>query len=102
MLYRFQIAGPNSTINLGSFVIVIERQIDYVLSCIRKIQRQRINSMSVKKQAVQDFQNYCDAYFPRTVFARKVRRAFHASLNGATHARTSAAIGTRKGRPMLE
>ncbi|KAF7798583.1 hypothetical protein EIP86_009805 [Pleurotus ostreatoroseus] len=70
---KFQIAGPNSTINLGSFMPVIEKQIDYVLSCVRKMQRQRIKSMTVKKEAVEDFQNYCDAYFPRTVFARNCR-----------------------------
>ena len=69
---RFKIAGPNTVVAVGSFVVVVERQIDYVLGCVRKMQRQRIKSMVIKPDAVQAFQNHCDAYFPKTVFARNV------------------------------
>ena len=51
---------------------IIEAQGDYVVACIDKFQRERIKTMVVRKAAVDDFQGYVDAYFPRTVFARRV------------------------------
>ncbi|EKM58936.1 uncharacterized protein PHACADRAFT_205130 [Phanerochaete carnosa HHB-10118-sp] len=69
----FQMVGPNSAMALGSLVPVVEAQADYLVACISKIQRQRIKTMVVRKEAVDDFQRHLDSYFPRTVFARKCR-----------------------------
>ncbi|KIP07559.1 hypothetical protein PHLGIDRAFT_70919 [Phlebiopsis gigantea 11061_1 CR5-6] len=69
----FQLTGPNTGLALGSLVPIIEAQADYVVACIDKFQRERIKTMTVRKAAVDDFQAYVDAYFPRTVFARRCR-----------------------------
>lgn len=69
----FQMVGPNTAMALGSLVPVIEAQADYIVACIQKMQRQRIKTMVIRKEAVDDFQRYLDSYFPRTVFARKCR-----------------------------
>ena len=70
---RFQLAGPNTAVAVETLIPILEAQADYIVACIDKIQRQRIKAMTVRKEAVDDFQRYLDAYFPRTVFARKVR-----------------------------
>ncbi|GJE94360.1 flavin-binding monooxygenase [Phanerochaete sordida] len=69
----FQMVGPNTAMALGSLIPVVEAQADYVVKVIQKMQRQRIKAMTVRKEAVDDFQRYLDSYFPRTVFARKCR-----------------------------
>lgn len=65
-------SGPNTTIATGSLLPILESQADYIVECLKKIQRQRIKTMTVRKEAVDDFQAFVDSYFPRTVFARKV------------------------------
>ena len=66
-------AGPNTAVALGSLVPILEAQAGYIVACISKMQRQRIKTMTVRKDAVDDFQTYLDSYFPITVYARKVR-----------------------------
>lgn len=65
-------AGPNTTVATGSLLTVLEAQADYIVSCLRKIQRERIKWMAPKRKAVDDFQAFLDSYFPRTVWAGKV------------------------------
>ncbi|KAI0341446.1 putative flavin-binding monooxygenase [Trametopsis cervina] len=69
----FQMAGPNTTVATGSLLTVLEAQADYIVSCLRKIQRERIKWMAPKRKAVDDFQAFLDSYFPRTVWAGKCR-----------------------------
>lgn len=66
----FQVGGPNTGIAVGLLIPMLEKEAEYAAGCIRKIQYQRIKSMAVKKQAVQAFQTYVDAYFPRTIFTK--------------------------------
>ncbi|EPQ52691.1 FAD/NAD P-binding domain-containing protein [Gloeophyllum trabeum ATCC 11539] len=66
----FQVGGPNSGISVGSLIPMLEKQAEYITTCILKMQRQRIKVMTVQKRAVDEFQAYIEAYFPRTVFSK--------------------------------
>lgn len=70
---HFLLLGPNSAIGSGSLTMMIESVGDYVTKCIRKIQRDNIRSMVVKEDSVDDFIDYCDAYFDKTVFVQECR-----------------------------
>lgn len=50
--------GPNSGVNSGSLLVLIERQVDYAVSCVLKMQRERLRWMEVKKEAVEDYDEY--------------------------------------------
>ena len=64
----FLMMGPNSAIGSGSLVRMIESFGDYVIKCVRKLQKEDIRSMVVKRKRVEDFAEYCRAYFPGTVY----------------------------------
>jgi len=69
----FMMLGPNSAIGSGSLTMMIESTGDYVVKCIRKIQKENIRSMTVKQARVRDFLRYTDAYFKSTVFTDECR-----------------------------
>lgn len=70
----FMMLGPNSAIGSGSLTMMIESMGDYVVKCIRKMQKEDIRSMTVKAEAVADFSEYIDAYFQKTVYLDECRR----------------------------
>ena len=53
-------------------IIVFEKINEYFVKCIQKIQREGIKSMVIKPEAVEDFYDFTEAYFPKTVFAQNV------------------------------
>ncbi|PWY90427.1 flavin-binding monooxygenase [Aspergillus sclerotioniger CBS 115572] len=65
--------GPNSALGEGNLLLLLERVIDYFTSCVQKMQRDNIRSMSVQKDAVERFTRYCDQYFSRTVYSEQCR-----------------------------
>ncbi|EJD50391.1 FAD/NAD(P)-binding domain-containing protein [Auricularia subglabra TFB-10046 SS5] len=69
----FQTMGPNGAIGSGSLLVIMEREVDYVVAAIAKMQRERIRSMEVKREAVLDFDEYLENYFPQTVYSEKCR-----------------------------
>lgn len=38
--------------------MLIEKQVDYAVECVRKLQRERLRSMEVKREAVMDYDEY--------------------------------------------
>ncbi|KAK5000128.1 hypothetical protein LTR66_000953 [Elasticomyces elasticus] len=64
----FSILGPNSLIGTGSLTMMLESEVDYIVKCIRKMQRENIRSMNVKSERVEEFSNYIDEYFKQTVY----------------------------------
>lgn len=64
----FSILGPNSLIGTGSLTMMLENEADYIVKCIRKIQRENIRSMDVKPERVEEFSEYIDEYFKQTVY----------------------------------
>jgi cation diffusion facilitator CzcD-associated flavoprotein CzcO len=69
----FTMLGPNSAIGSGSLTKMIETVGDYIVKCIRKIQKENIAAMVVKEAREKDFIEYADAYFEGTVFAEECR-----------------------------
>ncbi|KAI0328942.1 FAD/NAD-P-binding domain-containing protein [Cubamyces sp. BRFM 1775] len=69
----FMSLGPNSAVATGTLIPIIEYQIGYAIQATAKLQRERLKSIEVKAEAVQDFDDYIEAYFPGTVFAEKCR-----------------------------
>jgi cation diffusion facilitator CzcD-associated flavoprotein CzcO len=65
--------GPNAGLGEGNLLLLIEKGIDYMSDCIRKIQRDNVRTMVVKRNAVKQFTQYCDQYFAKTVFGAKCR-----------------------------
>lgn len=65
---HFIMLGPNAAIGTGSLTMMIENVGDYVIKCVRKIQKEDIKSMTVKPARVHDFTRYVDSYFQGTVF----------------------------------
>ena len=64
----FMMLGPNSGVGSGSLTILIETQGDYIIKCIRKLQKENYLSMTVKAERVRDFSDYCGQYFKKTVY----------------------------------
>ncbi|GCB21620.1 putative sterigmatocystin biosynthesis monooxygenase stcW [Aspergillus awamori] len=65
--------GPNSALGEGNLLLLAEKVIDYFTSCVQKMQRDNIRSMSVRQDAVKRFTRHCDQYFSRTVYSEKCR-----------------------------
>ncbi|KAK8079205.1 monooxygenase family protein [Apiospora phragmitis] len=64
----FFMLGPNSAIGSGSLTRILEAEGDYIVKCLRKLQREDYACMSVKADRVADWSAYCDAYFKGTVY----------------------------------
>ncbi|THH07656.1 hypothetical protein EW145_g3232 [Phellinidium pouzarii] len=69
----FMALGPNSGVGSGSLLVLIERQVDYAVAAAKKMQREHLKSIEVKKEAVADFDEYLEHYFQRSVFSEKCR-----------------------------
>lgn len=64
----FMMLGPNSAIGSGSLTMMIESEGDYIVRCIRKLQKENYASMSPLPGRVKDFGEYCEEYFKGTVY----------------------------------
>ncbi|KAI0397022.1 flavin-binding monooxygenase [Xylariaceae sp. FL0594] len=65
---HFMLLGPNSAIGSGSLTKILESEGDYVVKCIRKLQKEDYATMTVKRERVDDWSEYCHEYFKATVF----------------------------------
>lgn len=57
--------GPNSGVNSGSLLVLMERQVDYAVDATLKMQRERIACMEVKASAVRAWREYMKGFFPK-------------------------------------
>ncbi|KAI0077436.1 FAD/NAD-binding domain-containing protein [Panus rudis PR-1116 ss-1] len=65
--------GPNSGVGSGSLLAVIEQEVDYAVEATLKLQRERLKSIEVKREAVEDFDKCIENYFPTTVYSERCR-----------------------------
>ena len=66
--------GPASGLGTGNLLILIERQADYFVNCVKKMQLDNISAMAPKKSAVDNFVAHSDKYFAdRTIFSLSCR-----------------------------
>lgn len=52
--------GPNSGVGSGSLLAVIEYHVEYAVKVARKMQREGLKTIEVKKEAVEDYDEYID------------------------------------------
>lgn len=64
----FMMLGANTAVGAGSAVKVLESQGDYIIKCVRKIQKEDIGSMELNPRAMRDWIRHLNGYFKRTVF----------------------------------
>ncbi|PGG95311.1 hypothetical protein AJ79_10128 [Helicocarpus griseus UAMH5409] len=64
----FWLGGPAATGHSGTVPNVFENQVTYVAKVLRKIRSQGIKSMAPSKEATDDFVEYSDKFYPRTVW----------------------------------
>lgn len=64
----FMMLGPNAGVGAGSLTLLLEAQGDYIVRCIRKLQKEDYISMSPKSVRVKDFSEYIGEYFKKTVY----------------------------------
>lgn len=57
--------GPNSALNSGSNVLSIEKQVDYAVAAVAKMQRERLRTIEVKPEALREFNEYAQEYFKK-------------------------------------
>ncbi|KLO16411.1 FAD/NAD-binding domain-containing protein [Schizopora paradoxa] len=65
--------GPNSAVGSGSLLVILERQVAYAVQVVKKMQRERLKSVEVGDEALNDFEEYLQNYFPKTVYSQKCR-----------------------------
>lgn len=64
----FMMLGPNAAVGTGTLTTMIEMTGDYIVKCIRKLQKENIKSMEVQKRKVKDFSDFIVHYFKKTVY----------------------------------
>ncbi|KAL6821577.1 hypothetical protein V8C40DRAFT_267898 [Trichoderma camerunense] len=67
----FMMLGPNAAIGTGPLTTMMEKTGDYIIKCIRKLQKENISSMEPKSARVKDFSEVIDRYFKDTVYIDK-------------------------------
>ncbi|KAL2867367.1 flavin-containing monooxygenase [Aspergillus lucknowensis] len=77
------IGGPNATGHSGSVPNSIENQVTYIAKIIRKLRSQGIKSMVPRKDATDDFLEYADHFFPRTVWSDHCSSWYNGGRPGA-------------------
>ncbi|KAF4333434.1 hypothetical protein FBEOM_12749 [Fusarium beomiforme] len=64
----FMMLGPNSALGAGSLTCLLEAEGDYIVKCIRKLQKEDYVTMMPKQARVNDFSEYIGEYFKKTVY----------------------------------
>ncbi|KAL1617190.1 hypothetical protein SLS54_007967 [Diplodia seriata] len=75
--------GPNSGTVAGTIPMAAEAQTTYIARLLRKVSRQHIATAQPSRAAADDFVAYCDAFFPRTVFAERCKSWYNGGRPGA-------------------
>ena len=86
----FLMLGPNAGIGAGSLTVVLEGQADYIIKCIRKLQKEDYVSMAPKSERVRDFSDYVGEYFKKTVYTDKCKSWYKAGGGESEKERISA------------
>ncbi|KAK4053878.1 hypothetical protein OIO90_003715 [Microbotryomycetes sp. JL221] len=74
----FVVNGPNSSLGSGSLLVLFEKEIEYIVQVIDKMQRENIKAIAAKQEAVDDFMQFVDTYFQQTVYSEKCRSWYKA------------------------
>lgn len=75
--------GPNAGAVAGTVPHGVEVQTAYVARLLRKVSRQHIATAAPSRAATDDFIDYCDAFFPQTVFSQNCKSWYNGANPGA-------------------
>ncbi|KAF2221197.1 hypothetical protein BDZ85DRAFT_302527 [Elsinoe ampelina] len=75
--------GPHGTGPSGTVPHAVEVQLTYYAKVLRKVSTQGIKTITPSKKATDDFVEYADAFFPKTVFADKCSSWYNGGKAGA-------------------
>ena len=67
----FMSLGPNSAMGTGNLLLLIEHFANYIALTLAKMQRENILATQPSPRAVNDFSDFCEAYFENTVFSEE-------------------------------
>jgi cation diffusion facilitator CzcD-associated flavoprotein CzcO len=57
--------GPNSGVNSGSLLAVLEKQVEFAVAAALKLQRERLATIEVKRDAVLAWRAYMERHWPK-------------------------------------
>jgi hypothetical protein len=60
--------GPHSAVTSGSLLNIAEHVVGYVVEAVRKMQRERLRSMEVRQEAMEDWSSHVRGYFQETIY----------------------------------
>ncbi|KAI1611349.1 hypothetical protein EDD37DRAFT_565524 [Exophiala viscosa] len=80
----FQSLGPNAGVGNGNLLIIIEAIALYVGQILRRLGQGNVKTIEPKRKPVENFTNYCDAYFKRTVFSAECGSWYKSAPPNAT------------------
>ena len=59
--------GPNAGVGSGSLLALMEYQVDYAVHAARKMQREGLKTIEIKKEAVDDYDEYIEVDSQRAI-----------------------------------
>lgn len=65
----FMLYGPNTNLGHNSIVFMIERQVDYVLQCLKTLRQRRLKYLDLRADAMRRWQEECQSSLASTVWA---------------------------------
>ncbi|OAL32210.1 hypothetical protein AYO20_07978 [Fonsecaea nubica] len=80
----FQSFGPNAGLGNGNLLIIIEAIANYVGQILQRLGQGNTKTIEPKRKAVENFTNYCEAFFERTVFSAECGSWYKSSPPNAT------------------
>ncbi|KPI34293.1 putative sterigmatocystin biosynthesis monooxygenase stcW [Cyphellophora attinorum] len=80
----FQSLGPNAGVGNGNLIIIIESVAAYMAQIFTKLATGNTLTIMPKRKAVEDFTNYADAFFKRTVFSAECNSWYKSSPPGTS------------------
>lgn len=75
----FFMLGPNAGVGSGALTPIIEAEGDYIIKCVRKLQKEDYSTMMMKKERVSDWVEYCQTYFQNTVYTDQCKSWYKGS-----------------------
>lgn len=80
----FQSLGPNQGVGAGSLLLIVEAIQTYIGQILQKLATDNVRTIEPKSEAVQNFTNYCDEFFKRTVFSAECGSWYKTSPPGTS------------------
>ncbi|KAG4410692.1 hypothetical protein IFR04_016175 [Cadophora malorum] len=78
----FFILSPNTGPSTGNLLLVVEKQVEFIIAMLQKAQRDAIVIIKPKKTSVKNFSEYCHQYFSKTIFKEDCRAWYKSEAAG--------------------